>query len=129
MYEELNEVFEGDLERSCSIEDISRLKFMEACLKETLRLYPSAYIIQRTLQDDADLGGYQVPEGTSVSILIYSIHRNEEHFPDPSVYKPERFIDETGRAGKHPFAYIPFSAGSRNCIGKLLMGRNDDDGK
>jgi cytochrome P450 family 4 len=57
-----------------------------------------------------------IPAGTTLQCLTLAIHRNPEFFPDPLAYKPERFFPEEA-IGRHPYAYIPFSAGPRNCIG------------
>ena len=61
--------------------------------------------------------GYDVPGNTTVLLLTYLLHRDPKHFPDPELYKPERFFPEN-TTGRHPYAYVPFSAGARNCIGK-----------
>ena len=62
-------------------------------------------------------GGYVLPKGLSVGLLFYGMHRNPELYPDPDVFKPERFLPEQS-AGRHPYAFLPFSAGPRNCIGQ-----------
>ena len=110
----------GDSDRPCTLEDTTHLKYLEACIKESLRLYPSVPAIERYISEDIELGGYKIPSGASLSIHIYALHRNESFFPDPLAFKPERFMYEEG-SGRHPFAFIPFSAGPRNCIGKLLF--------
>lgn len=63
------------------------------------------------------LGGYRIPRGTTVRINIYQLHRQPDHFPYPDKFEPARFLPENAQ-NRHPFAYVPFSAGSRNCIGK-----------
>lgn len=63
------------------------------------------------------LGKHVIPAGCGVFIAPYSTHRLAHHFPDPHDFKPERFNPENSE-GRHPYAYIPFSAGPRNCIGK-----------
>lgn len=61
------------------------------------------------------LGDYVIPAGCSMLISVYAMHRNPKYFENPTEFKPERFYpDENDR---HPFSYIPFSAGPRNCIG------------
>ncbi len=114
---ELNEVF-GDSDRPCTIEDAAKLKYMECCLKESLRLFPSVPNIKRYINEDIVLNGYKIPAGATISMHIFALHRNEEFFPEPLVFKPERFESELSN-GRHPFAFVPFSAGPRNCIGKL----------
>jgi len=98
------------------MEDAGNLKYLECCMKESSRLFPSVPGIERKATEDVELDGFKVPAGTSVSILIYALHRNEESFPDPLVYKPERFLPDQS-IGRNPFAFVPFSAGPRNCIG------------
>jgi cytochrome P450 len=122
VWNELNEVF-GNSNRPCTLEDTSKLKYLEACIKESLRLYPSVPVIERTISEDVEVDGYQIPAGASISILFYALHRNEEFFPDALKFKPERFMQqqEEGSIQKHPYAFVPFSAGSRNCIGKAKL--------
>lgn len=61
-------------------------------------------------------GGYKLPAGVSVALMIYGMHHSPLVYPDPDSFKPERFLPENS-VGRHPYAFIPFSAGPRNCIG------------
>lgn len=63
-------------------------------------------------------GGFHVPKGVNVVIVPFALHRDPEYFPEPEEFRPERFLPENS-SGRNPYAYIPFSAGLRNCIGKL----------
>jgi len=123
--------------------DLSELKYLECCIKEALRLYPSVPIMGRTLCEDTNISkyllfikgckvlkyvylflvGYDIPAGCSVWMAPYMLHRDPTHFPDPELYKPERFFPENVK-GRHPYAYVPFSAGARNCIGIICSQYN-----
>ncbi|XP_057367005.1 cytochrome P450 4C1-like [Daphnia carinata] len=115
--DELDLVFCGDRGRPCTTNDVSELKYLECCIKETLRLYPSVAFIMRCLTEDVEIGGYTIPAGVTVVPTFYAIHRNPCVFPDPEAFKPERFFPENS-IGRHPYAFLPFSAGPRNCIGQ-----------
>ncbi|KAI4477381.1 hypothetical protein M0804_012767 [Polistes exclamans] len=96
-----------------------KLSYLERCLKESLRLYPSAHIISRQISHDFQLKHYLIPSGTMLAVNIYSVHRNKKYWPNPNVFDPDRFLPENIK-GRHPYVYIPFSAGPRNCIGQKL---------
>ena len=113
--EELDNIFNGS-SRLPAMKDLKEMRCLEMCIKESLRLYPSVPIIARILGEDVKIGKHVVPAGCGVFISPYSTHRLPHHFPDPEAFKPERFNSENSEK-RHPYAYIPFSAGPRNCIG------------
>ncbi|KAA0202930.1 Cytochrome P450 CYP4V32 [Hyalella azteca] len=114
--QELREVLgEGDVTiTSAALRD---MKFLEACIKEALRLFPPIPCVGRVLHQPAVIDGYQLPEGTDMIVMIYCLHRDPEQFPSPEEFNPDRFLGAAA-AKRHPFSYIPFSAGPRNCIGQ-----------
>ncbi|OXU22693.1 hypothetical protein TSAR_008363 [Trichomalopsis sarcophagae] len=115
--EELDEIFaEGETNRSPTMQDLRAMRWLECCIKEALRLYPSVPIFARKLGEDVKVGKHVIPSGCGVIVLPYSTHRLPHHFPDPHSFRPERFSPENSEK-RHPYAYLPFSAGPRNCIG------------
>ncbi|XP_009081963.1 PREDICTED: cytochrome P450 4V2 [Acanthisitta chloris] len=116
VHRELDEVFDNT-ERPVTADDLKKLRYLECVVKEALRLFPSVPMFARALREDCCINGYQVPKGTNVLVITYALHRNPEIFPDPEEFKPERFLPENSK-GRHPYAYVPFSAGPRNCIGQ-----------
>lgn len=115
--EELDDIFGTDTERDATMDDVRRMKYLECVLKESLRLFPSVPLIGRQLQEDWTYEGVNFPKGTICTIFIYALHRDPKTFPKPQEFIPERFLPENC-IGRHPFSYVPFSAGPRNCIGQ-----------
>ncbi|NWX17662.1 CP4V2 protein, partial [Aegotheles bennettii] len=116
VHRELDEVF-GNTERPVTVDDLKQLRYLECVVKESLRLFPSVPLFARTLREDCSIRGYQIPKGANVLVITYALHRDPEIFPDPEEFRPERFLPENSK-GRHPYAYVPFSAGPRNCIGQ-----------
>lgn len=100
-----------------TITALQNLPYLERCLKETMRLYPSVPYISRILSEDVKLQSYLIPSTTEVYINIDYLHRNPNFWPNPDKFNPDRFLPENIH-NRHPFSYVPFSAGPRNCIGQ-----------
>ncbi len=111
LQEELDLIFSDDSCRDVTVADISEMKYLECCVKETLRLYPSVPFIMRQIESDIELGkGKIIPKGATAFISIYYTHRHPDYYDDPNAFKPERFSLEN-TVKRHPYSYIPFSAG------------------
>lgn len=117
VHKELDQVFGNDRDRYVTSEDIQKLQYLGCVIKETLRMYPSVPLIGRQLEEDTIMSGHMVPKGTLVIIGIFFLHRSLDFYPEPDVFNPDNFLPENVE-GRHPFVYIPFSAGPRNCIGQ-----------
>lgn len=83
--------------------------YLEAVIKETLRLYPSVPFFSRRVVKDFQLGDLTIPRGMTISVNAYAIHRNSSVFPDYQKFRPERYLG--GEEQLHPFANVAFSAG------------------
>ncbi|TYL49801.1 cytochrome P450 [Nocardioides sp. BGMRC 2183] len=92
--------------------------WLEAVLKESMRLHPIIPMVVRTLMAPTTVGGYDLPAGTTVGPSIIVSHQREENFVDPDVFRPERFIADLND-GEVPSlnVWIPFGGGVRRCIG------------
>lgn len=118
LHEEIDRVFRGDTTRPCTMEDLEEMEYLECVIKEALRLCPSVPFIGREVQEDfTHVDGTKVYRGTTAAVFIYFLHRDPKQFPDPERFDPDRFLPENSK-GRSPYAYVPFSAGSRNCIGQ-----------
>ena len=94
-------------------EKLAALPYLDATLKEVLRLRPVVPVVGRVLQKPFKLAGYDFPEGTRVAASIYLAQRNPEIYPEPEAFRPERFLGIT----PDPAAFLPFGGGLRRCIG------------
>ncbi|MFF8730452.1 cytochrome P450 [Streptomyces sp. NPDC015171] len=93
-----------------------RRQALQALVHETLRLYPSAWILPRHATADDAPAGYAVEAGTDLLVCPYLTHRDPELWPDPERFDPRRFLVPDDRPG-HPGAYFPFGMGPRACLG------------
>ncbi|XP_047511326.1 cytochrome P450 6B2-like [Pieris napi] len=100
-----------------SYECVSETPLLDACINETLRLYPVLGVLTRELVEDYKLpSGVLLNKGVRIHIPVQHIQRNPEYFPDPDVFRPERFMGNEKENIK-PFTYMPFGDGPRTCIG------------
>jgi len=108
----------GDLGLA-SYDDLDRLPYTRAVLQESMRLYPPGWLLTRRSIGPDRLGGYAVPPGTDVFISPFVVHRHPAIWDNAESFDPDRFGDERAE-GRGRFAYIPFAAGPRHCIGENL---------
>ncbi|KAF9176984.1 hypothetical protein BGZ50_009361 [Haplosporangium sp. Z 11] len=101
-------------------DQVRNLPYLTACLNESMRIRPVAVNgLPREVSEDTVMGGYKIPEGTIVLAQLSQLHWSAEYFPQPDAYIPERWIpEESPFAPVQDFTFYPFSAGTRNCVGK-----------
>ncbi|KAL0265509.1 UNVERIFIED_CONTAM: hypothetical protein PYX00_011036 [Menopon gallinae] len=116
VYNEMREIF-GDSDRMPTYQDLMQMSYLKRVIQEILRLYPSVPVISRKFDVDFRIRDYVIPANTELVLVLYYIHRNPDIFPDPDNFDPDRFLPDISEK-RHPFAYVPFSAGQRNCIGQ-----------
>lgn len=114
VFEEVNRVLDG---RIPTFADLDKLQYLESVIKETLRLQPPATLMTRVTSTDQVIGDYHVPAGVTIGIPIFTLHRDERWWSDPETFNPDRFNDKDQNSKRHTYAWIPFSAGPRICIG------------
>jgi enediyne biosynthesis protein E7 len=100
-------------------EDLARLPYTTTVIQEAMRLYPPVWGLPRKALAADEIGGYQVPAGADVMICPYTLHRHPGFWPRPEEFRPERF-EASAVDLAHRYAYIPFGAGPRVCIGSHL---------
>jgi enediyne biosynthesis protein E7 len=102
-----------------SLAQMEALAFTQQVINEALRLYPPGWLLsRRTLEPDV-LSGFEIAAGTNVLLPLYLLHRHPRYWKDPDVFWPERFAPEH-EAQRPRFAYMPFAAGPRHCIGETF---------
>jgi cytochrome P450 len=114
LLEELQEVL-GD--RAPTVEDLPRLPYAEMVIKESMRLYPPAWGVSREAIEECEIGGYRVPAGTQLLLVLWAMHRDPRYFQDPRTFDPARWEGSLAKKKVPRYAYLPFGAGPRICIG------------
>lgn len=102
--------------RAPGYEDLPRLRYARMVIDETMRLYPPVWVISRQAIADDEMSGYKIPAGSEILIFPYITHRHCKWWPEPDKFYPERFAPENALS-RQKFAYIPFGAGPRACLG------------
>jgi cytochrome P450 len=105
--------------RQPTAEDVAKLEYTERVINETLRLNSPIHSVSRVALENDVIGGYRIPQGETIYVSLYATHRLPEIWPEPDKFDPDRFLPEL--CAKRPrFAFIPFAAGHRNCIGASM---------
>ena len=114
LQKELDEVLDG---RDATLADLPQLTYTGQIIKEVLRLYPPAWILNtRTTPVATNLGPYQLPANANIFISPYAMHHLPQYFPEPDAFQPERWTPEFEQSLPR-YAYMPFGGGPRVCIG------------
>ncbi|KAF2885100.1 hypothetical protein ILUMI_21103 [Ignelater luminosus] len=114
VYEEVICVLGPDRPVQCT--DLGKFEYLERVIKETMRLFPVGPIVARAITEDIQLDNSRIPAGSSVALIIKKLHIDPEIWPNPTKFDPDRFLPEEV-AKRHPYSYLPFSGGPRNCAG------------
>ena len=113
-HRELDETLDG---AEPTPDQLPRLAYTRAVLAESMRLFPPAWSLGRELIADLEVGGWRIPTGSIVIMSPWVVHRDERFFPDADRFQPDRWLSEEDES-RHRFAYFPFGAGTRKCIGE-----------
>lgn len=101
---------------------VNEIEYLDCVINESMRLCPPLHIFDRKCEETCEINErLTIPSGMDVIVPIYALHHDPEAWPDPEVYDPERFRGPA-KDTRHPFQFLPFGAGPRNCIGmKYVM--------
>ncbi len=103
--------------RPAGFDDLARLPFTRQVFSEAMRLYPPSWMIVRKAACEVEIGGHRFPQRTTFLVSQYALHRNPRWWDAPDAFRPEHFSAEAKQA-RPKFAYLPFGAGQRGCIGE-----------
>ncbi|XP_028264691.1 cytochrome P450 3A40-like [Parambassis ranga] len=114
LQEEIDETFPEKSQPT--YEGLMEMEYLDMVVNETMRLYPIANRLERMSKVSVEINGVAIPKGTTILVPVYTLHRDPTLWPEPEVFKPERFSKEN-KDNIDPYAFLPFGAGPRNCIG------------
>jgi cytochrome P450 len=103
--------------RAPTAADVASMPYLDAVLRESLRLYPPAYAFGREVIEPFTLGGYDIPVGAQMVVCTFGMHRQPRFFPEPERFSPERWLPGGSAHALPRYAYLPFGGGHRICIG------------
>lgn len=119
LQEEIDRVLPN--KKPLEIDDIDKIPYLKACIKESMRLNPTVQGTSRTLDKDIVLSGYRIPANTLITLNYNVSSTQEKHFRDASKYIPERWLRSSKATEKNDvFAFVPFGFGPRMCIGRRI---------
>ena len=107
-------------DRLPSPDDLGALPWLRAVLAESMRLYPPAWILGRRAKEPFVAGGHEIPARTIVLLCQWLVHRDPRWWPDAERFLPERWLDAEENTRRPKFAYFPFGAGTRVCVGEAF---------
>ncbi|CAB1336031.1 unnamed protein product [Coregonus sp. 'balchen'] len=97
-------------------EGLMQMEYLDMVINESLRVYPISSRLERVAKATVEVNGVTIPKGTVVMVPVMTLHHHPTHWPEPDVFRPERFSKEN-RENIDPYTYLPFGIGPRNCIG------------
>ncbi|GAB0089670.1 hypothetical protein DMENIID0001_042490 [Sergentomyia squamirostris] len=104
-----------------TMEKMANLPYLRACVKEAMRMTPTFFVNTRLVGRDIVLQGYQIPKGTDIFMYHHLLYFDEQYFPNPRTFMPERWLRTSKKDDKtNPFAFLPFGTGTRSCVGRRL---------
>ncbi|KAM6925182.1 cytochrome P450 3A27-like isoform 1-T1 [Xenentodon cancila] len=114
LQEEIDETFPDECQPTYNA--LLQMEYLDMVMNESLRLYPIATRLERISKTSIEVNSVTIPKGTVVIVPVYTLHRDPSLWPEPEAFKPERFSKEN-KPNLDPYAFMPFGAGPRNCIG------------
>ncbi|BDS11264.1 cytochrome P450 [Aureispira anguillae] len=113
LLDEIETVLQGEVPNFQSLKELS---YTQMVIEEAMRIYPPAWSIGRKVAQDTTLDGYPLKKDIRLILDVYTLHRHPDYWENPNNFEPERFSPERKKQ-RHKYAYIPFGAGQRMCIG------------
>ena len=121
LHDEIDKIAQRDGDLIGKIKDC---KYLDYVMKEGLRMHSPVPLFARVLSEDVVIDGNFIPKGTNIGVAPIALHYNPEYWDDPYAFNPDRFASEKF-LNRHPYSYVPFSAGPRNCIGQKFAVLED----
>ncbi|CAG8550161.1 22040_t:CDS:2 [Racocetra persica] len=120
LLEEIETVFRDDPNRPLTMEDLNKLRYCEAIIKETSRIRPTVSMVSRFLDQTDEIAGYKWPSDLLFIMYVRGINNNPLYWKDPDTFNPDRFYDLSSVENQHKFAFSMFGGGVRTCLGRNL---------